>query len=173
MDAFQTRHGAVIKLVKKKASTSKLQKEVDRLLDYGWIARAALGGKTKYAENCGPRCDEFEKLLTRLIRENYFRLVRKAEAHPVEYINEIKGRKGAVKVTTRIKIQKNGRTQKVEVAYVMHKVGAEWQVRDIITDGMSLAKTYRYEFNQVRKREGIDGVIAKLETKLAEVAKMD
>lgn len=173
MAAFKAKHGQVIKLVKKKASASKIQKHVDGLLDYEWIATAALGGAQKYEQNCSPRCDEFETLLGRLIRENYLRLVRKAEAHPIEYVNEIKGRKGAVKVTTKVQIEKNGRTQKVEVAYVMHKTGNAWTVRDIITDGMSLAKTYRYEFNQVRKREGIDGVIAKLETKLAEVAKMN
>jgi phospholipid transport system substrate-binding protein len=171
--AFQSRHETVVTLVRKHASAAKLQQEVDDLLDYAWIARAALGGTGKYQESCQPRCSEFEGLLTRLIRENYLRLVRKAESHPVEYVGELKGRKGAVKVTTRIQIEKNGRKQKLEVAYVMHLGPDGWEVRDIITDGMSLAKTYRYEFNQIRKREGIDGVIHKLESKLAEVAKMD
>jgi phospholipid transport system substrate-binding protein len=173
MQAFKAQHERVIKKVKQKASAAKLQKEVDGLLDYAWIAQAALGGPSKYQQNCSPRCDEFEKLLTRLIRENYLRLIRKAENHPVEYVNEVRGRKGAAKVTTRIQVVKNGRKQKLEVAYVMHQTANGWEVRDIITDGMSLAKTYRFEFNQVRKREGIDGVIANLETKLAEIAKMD
>ncbi len=97
MEAFKAKHERVIKKVKKRASTASLQKELDTLLDYGWIARAALGGKAKYDQSCAPRCDEFEKLLTRLIRENYLRLIRKAEDHPVEYVNEIKGRKGAVR----------------------------------------------------------------------------
>jgi phospholipid transport system substrate-binding protein len=55
----------------------------------------------------------------------------------------------------------------------MHLSGDRWEVRDIITDGMSLAKTYRYEFNQIRKREGMDGIISKLETKLQELAQKD
>lgn len=173
MAAFKAKHEKVIKQVKRKASQAKLQAELDGLLDYDWIARAALGGSGKYEQNCSPRCEDFEKLLTRLIRQNYLRLIRKAEDHPVEYVGEVKGRKGAAKVTTRIQVVKKGRTQKIEVAYVMHETANGWEVRDIITDGMSLAKTYRFEFNQVRKREGIDGVIAKLETKLAEIAKMD
>ena len=46
------------------------------------------------------------------------------------------------------------------------KPDGKWQVRDIITDEVSLAKTYRYEFNKIAKGEGIDGIISKLEDKL-------
>ena len=34
---------------------------------------------------------------------------------------------------------------------------AEGQVRDIITDEVSLARTYRHEFAKIAKAEGIDG----------------
>jgi phospholipid transport system substrate-binding protein len=71
------------------------------------------------------------------------------------------------KVTTRVKVDKNGREQSITVDYVMHKIDGNWQVRDIITDDVSLSKTYRYEFNKIAKTEGIDGVIRKLESKLA------
>lgn len=173
LETFRDQHEAVMALVKKRAKADVLQRQVDELLDYEWLAQAALGGKKRYAKNCEPRCAEFEQLLTRLIRENYLRLIRKAEDHPVRYVDQVRGARGAFKVTTEITIVKNGRDQVVEVAYVMHKIGEAWQVRDIITDGMSLAKNYRYELNQVRKGEGIDGIITRLETKLAEIAKKD
>ena len=38
-----------------------------------------------------------------------------------------------------------------------------------VTDEVSLAKTYRYEFNKIAKAEGIDGIIRKLEDKLAKL----
>ena len=116
---------------------------------------------------CGSRCDEFEDLLTKLIRQNYLRMIRKAEKHPVEYVGQVAGKNDVYKVTTRVKIDKNGREQVVTVDYVMHKINGNWQVRDIITDDVSLSKTYRYEFNKIAKSEGIDGIIRKLGDKLA------
>lgn len=168
--AFKAKHEAVVVLVKQDAEDAKLQKELDSLLDYDWLAEQSLGGADNFAKVCGDRCDEFEALLSRLIRENYLRMIRKAEKHPVEYVGQVEGKNSVYKVTTKIKIDKNGREQHVVVEYVMHQ-GADgsWQVRDIITDEVSLAKTYRYEFNKIAKAEGIEGIIRKLEDKLVKL----
>ena len=50
-------------------------------------------------------------------------------------------RKKATKVDTRVTFtDKEGETKVVEIDYVMHKVDGHWHVRDIITEGVSLAK---------------------------------
>lgn len=167
IEAFKAKHEAVVKLVQSNATDAQLQAKIDELLDYDWIAKAALGGPENYAAVCGSRCADFEALLTKLIRQNYLRMIRKAENHPVEYVGQVAGRNDVYKVTTRVKIDKNGRAQTVTVDYVMHEIDGNWQVRDIITDDVSLSKTYRYEFNKIAKAEGIDGIIRKLEDKLA------
>jgi phospholipid transport system substrate-binding protein len=167
IEAFKLKHEAVVKLVKDNATDAALQAKIDELLDYDYLAESALGGAENYASVCGSRCDEFEDLLTKLIRQNYLRMIRKAEKHPVEYVGQVAGRNDVYKVTTRVKVDKNGREQTITVDYVMHKIDGNWQVRDIITDDVSLSKTYRYEFNKIAKTEGIDGVIRKLEDKLA------
>jgi phospholipid transport system substrate-binding protein len=169
IEAFKAKHEAVVGLVKQDAADDVLQTKIDGLLDYDWLAEAALGGPEHYQEVCGDRCDEFKALLTKLIRENYLRMVRKAGEHPVEYVGQTAGKNGVYKVTTRIKVNKNGRDQTVTVDYVMHQHDGQWQVRDIITDDVSLAKTYRYEFNKIAKSQGIDGIIRKLEDKLAKL----
>ena len=69
-----------------------------------------------------------------------------------------------------MQVMKKGREQTVRVSYVMHQIDGGWQIRDIITDGVSLAKTYRYEFNQLLKQDGINSIVSKLEQKLANVA---
>jgi phospholipid transport system substrate-binding protein len=166
IEAFKAKHEAVVDLVKQKAADNVLQAKIDNLLDYKWIAQAALGGPDNYAEVCQTRCAEFEALLTQLIRENYLRMIRKAENHPVEYVGQTAGKNGVYKVTTRIKVNKNGRDQTITVDYVMHQIDGQWQVRDIITDDVSLSKTYRYEFNKIAKSQGIDGIIHKLQDKL-------
>jgi phospholipid transport system substrate-binding protein len=167
IDAFRAKHEAVVKLVKDNATDAALQAKIDELLDYNYLATSALGGAENYATVCGSRCDEFEALLTKLIRQNYLRMIRKAEKHPVEYVGQVAGRNDVYKVTTRVKVDKNGREQTITVDYVMHEIDGNWQVRDIITDDVSLSNTYRYEFNKIAKTEGIDGVIRKLEDKLA------
>jgi phospholipid transport system substrate-binding protein len=171
MTAFKSRHQAVVKLVKAGAGEKKLEKEVDQLLDYKWLAQAALGGESKYAGACGAKCGEFDGLLTQLIRENYLRLVRKANKHEVVYVGEKTGKSGAVKIDTQITVTKNGRDQVVKVSYVMHQIGGQWQVRDMITDGVSIAKTYRFEFKKVLAKDGIDGILARLRTKLDEIGR--
>jgi phospholipid transport system substrate-binding protein len=167
IEAFKLKHEAVVKLVKDNATDAALQTKIDGLLDYDYLAMSALGGAENYATVCGTRCDEFEALLTKLIRQNYLRMIRKAEKHPVEYVGQVAGRNDVYKVTTRVKVDKNGRQQTITVDYVMHEIDGNWQVRDIITDDVSLAKTYSYEFNKIAKTDGIDGIIRKLEAKLA------
>jgi phospholipid transport system substrate-binding protein len=172
IDAFKTRHSAVIELVKSKAEAAKLQAEVDNLLDYHALAESSLGGPRRFAGKCEPRCDEFEALLTRLIRENYLRRIRTDKEYSLTYAGEEK-RPRQSRVITQVKHTKNGKEEVVEVVYVMHRVGDDWKVIDIITEGVSLAKNYKYEFNKILKEKGIDELILRLDTKLTELAKKD
>jgi len=176
LDAFKTSHQTVVGLVHDKAPSDKLEAQVDQLLDYEWIAHAALGGERRYEKKCEPRCAEYEALLAQLIRENYLKRIRQADSGKVEYLGE-EVRKDKAKVDTRVTFDKDGETQVLEISYVMHFVetesGGKWVARNIITDGVSLAKTYRYEFGKILRDEGIDGLIDRLQTKLADVAKAD
>jgi len=172
LETFKASHQTVVGLVHDKAKTDKLEAEVDQLLDYDWIAHAALGGERRYQKKCDPRCAEYEALLAKLIRENYLKRIRQADTGKVEYLGE-EVRKDKAKVDTRVTFDKDGKTQVVEISYVMHLVDGQWIARNMITDGVSLSKTYRYEFGKILRDEGIDGLISRLETKLAEVAKAD
>ncbi len=173
MKAFRESHDVVTDLVDKGASADDLQKQVDSLLDYEWIATAALGGPSRYAERCGDQCDQFKKLLSNLIRENYLKRVYKKDRGTVVYIEE-KTRKKASKVSTLVTYTTDeGITHTVEIDYVMHKVDGKWHVRDIITEGVSLAKTYKYEFRKLHNEGGIDLILRRLESKLSELAQAD
>jgi phospholipid transport system substrate-binding protein len=171
IDAFKQSHGDVTALVDGGAPSSDIQAKVDQMLDYDWITKAALGGPTRYAEACGDRCDEFKALLTQLIRENYLKRIRAKDRGTVEYLGE-EVREKATKVDTRVTfVDKDGKTQIVEIDYVMHKVDDRWYVRDIITEGVSLAKNYKYEINRLYAEGGMDKVIATLQKKVDEVSK--
>ena len=53
----------------------------------------------------------------------------------------------------------------VPIDYQMRKTGSGWKIYDITVEGISLVLTYRSEFAQVVKQEGIDGLIKRLSQK--------
>jgi phospholipid transport system substrate-binding protein len=151
------------------ADSAKLEAEVDALLDYGWLSEAALGGPAHHAQRCAPRCDEFEALLTELIRHNYLQRLAERDRGQVEFVAE-DVRKRATKVDTLVRYTgADGRRMRLEVDYVLHQTARGWQVRDIITEDVSLVKNYRYELAKLHAHGGIDEVIATLSEKLAEL----
>jgi phospholipid transport system substrate-binding protein len=50
----------------------------------------------------------------------------------------------------------------VPIDYQMRKTDSGWKIYDISVEGISLVLTYRSEFDQVVKQEGIDGLIKRL-----------
>jgi ABC-type transporter MlaC component len=166
-EAFAAKHQAIVELLEQHASDAKLGQLIDGMLDYRHIAETSLGGPDNYAKVCADRCAEFEALLTKLIRANYLKMVRQADDHPLRIVDEVEGRGGVYKITTKVEVEKNGRKRTVAVEYVMHRVGQSWQIRDIITDEVSLARTYQHEFHKLAKTEGIDGIIRRLGEKLS------
>ena len=168
LDSFRSAQERVLALVAAGAKEAKVEAEVDQLLDYDWLAKAALGGPTHYAERCAERCEEFELLLEQLIRTNYLSRLAEAERGRVEYLGEQVG-STATKVDTRVSFQAGDKLRSLDVDYVMHEVEGRWQVRDIITEDVSLAKNYRYEINQLYRKGGIDAVITALETRLEQL----
>jgi phospholipid transport system substrate-binding protein len=169
LNAFKARHNKVVELVKKRAETALLQKEVDDLLDYKALAETSLGGPARYASKCEPRCTEFETLLARLIRENYLKRIRTDKKYELTYVGEETKARGT-HVITNISLSRDGKPETVEVVYVMHQVNGVWKCEDIITDGVSLAKNYKFEFNKILKDKGINELISRLESKLTELA---
>jgi len=167
LQTFQAHHESIQKL-KKGKSADKLQAEVDSLLDYATLAQTALGGASKYAERCGARCDEFQGLLAKLIRKNYLKRLGSDAKYDLTIVGE-EARTKSTRVTTQIKTTREGKPEVVEVVYKMKQTDAGWRVVDIITDGVSLAKNWRYECTKVVKEQGIDDLIKRLETKLAEL----
>ncbi|MBL9100848.1 MAG: ABC transporter substrate-binding protein [Myxococcales bacterium] len=168
-ETFKLRHGKVVELVKKGAATETLQKEVDLLLNYKALAETSLGGPKHYASKCGSRCADFEKVLARLIRENYLKRIRSDKKYDLTILGEESKPRGT-HVRTQIALTRDGKPEVVEVVYVMEETDAGWQVEDIVTDGVSLAKNYKFEFNKILKEKGIDELISRLEGKVSELA---
>ena len=71
-----------------------------------------------------------------------------------------------VTVRTLARSGTNGRAPAVSIDYQMKKVGNVWRVFDIATDGVSLVRNYRTQFNRIITRDGWDALIARMRDRL-------
>jgi phospholipid transport system substrate-binding protein len=73
---------------------------------------------------------------------------------------------GAQEATVRNQYLSPGKAP-LPIDYRMAKTAEGWKIVDIVVEGISLALTYRTEFDEEARRSGIDGLIAKLSEKNA------
>ncbi len=71
-----------------------------------------------------------------------------------------------VTVRTLASSASNRRDPAVSIDYQMMKVGNTWRVFDISTDGVSLVRNYRTQFNRIIERDGWDALIARMRDRL-------
>lgn len=63
-------------------------------------------------------------------------------------------------------LRRNDGSPPVPVTFRMHARNGQWMVYDVAIENIGLVSTYRNSFSQELKRNGIDGLIARLESKL-------
>jgi phospholipid transport system substrate-binding protein len=85
----------------------------------------------------------------------------------IEY-QPLRERPDGAHVTVRTRVQPPGGFP-IPINYTMHRSGDEWKVMDVSVDGVSLVTTYRGSFARQVRRSGIDGLIASLEQRNAQV----
>jgi phospholipid transport system substrate-binding protein len=76
-------------------------------------------------------------------------------------------KKGAALVRTQI-VKTDGKT--VSLNYVLNKTGEDWRIVNVIAEGVSDLSLKRSEYGAVIGKEGIDSLIAKLNSKIASYA---
>lgn len=165
IDAFRKADAGLRALTEEASDRRALREKTDALLDYRTLAMESLGGPVLFEKRCGKRCPEYTQLLTKMIRRVH--LDRLQAAGKVEVLGEVV-KKSVTVVKTRVHLPpvkgKARQTQRVD--YVMHKVRGHWQVRDIVTDGVTLSSTYRTNFSKLADSRGIGAVIGELERRL-------
>jgi len=82
----------------------------------------------------------------------------------------LRAKAGDTDVTVRSEVKQAGATP-VDIDYAMELQGDAWKVYDVVVGGVSLVTNYRSSFASQIHQGGIDGLIASLEAKNAELAK--
>jgi phospholipid transport system substrate-binding protein len=142
----------------------RIEAIVDRTVDLRGMVEAAMGKKWREITEAQRR---------RLVRafENRFRKASSSEldayrSTDVEYRPETQAEGGVVKIPTRVVVK----GEPTEITYSMRREGGGWRIVDITIDGVSTVANYRSSFARVMSKEGVEGLIRRLE-KGSEAAK--
>jgi phospholipid transport system substrate-binding protein len=108
---------------------------------------------------------EFKDLLVR----TYGSALLGYSGEEIQYL-PIAGQTQADRVTIPTRVSQRGGPP-IPINYRLHRDGGEWQVYDVVIDGISLVTNYRSSFSSEVRRGGIDGLIqtlAKRNSKLSD-----
>ncbi len=108
--------------------------------------------------------NQFVELFTRLLANTYWVRVKDYRDEKVEYLGE----KIVDDRLARVKTQIVTETVKIPIDYSLKRNGDRWRAYDVTIEGVSLVRTYRTTYQQIAKQDGIDGLLAQMQAKVAE-----
>ena len=168
IDAVRTSVDGILDILKKgdtmdkAARRSAMEVIIDKRFDFRAMSQRTLATNWKKASDAEKQ--EFTDLFSQLIQSSY---VGKLEAYTnetVEYVAEkVKGRKALVE--TMIKTA----SADIPLNYKMYSKDGNWLVYDVIIEGVSLISNYRSSYQTIVKKEGFDGLMAKMKAKIKEL----
>lgn len=141
----------------------EMRKVINGRFDFRAMSQRTLATNWKKASR--EQQEEFVQLFSQLIENTYIGRVEAYTDEKVDYPGEkVKGKKAVVEtliLTANADIPINYK--------VYQKKNGEWWVYDVIIEGISLISNYRSSYQEIVKKEGVDGLIAKMKDKIREL----
>jgi phospholipid transport system substrate-binding protein len=141
----------------------EMRKVINGRFDFRAMSQRTLATNWKKASK--EQQQEFVQLFAQLIENTYIGRVEAYTDEKVDYPGEkVKGKKAVVETLILTA------TADIPINYkVYQKKNGEWWVYDVIIEGISLISNYRSSYQEIVKKEGFDGLIAKMKTKIKEL----
>ncbi|MFN0064586.1 MAG: phospholipid-binding protein MlaC [Myxococcaceae bacterium] len=146
------------------ASVERLAMAVDQFVDFGELAKRALG--REWNRLSPAQQQDFSTTMKGLLRASYAQRALGQGAAEIRYGAEKRDGKEA-EVTTTLLLKKD----ELPVAYRLYKVAGRqgWRIFDVVTDEVSLVETYRGQFRKLIADKGYDGLLTTLKNKRAQL----
>ena len=143
-------------------SVEKLAARADDFIDFGELARRALG--TQWSSLSKRQQADFSSTMKGVLRASYAQkaLGDGRGGAKVEYQSEqVDGNEATVSTTLKVK------DDVVPVQYRLFRVSPKvgWKIYDVVTDEVSLVSTYSDQFRQVIAKKGVDGLLKALKAR--------
>ena len=145
-----------------KERRKRIRENVNQYFDFERMAMSALGHHWK--DQPADKQKEFVDLFSQFLFETY---VDKVESHsaPEEIVygeHNIKGDRASVDTQV---VTQDGQT--VPIAYRRIREGGNWQVYDVLVEGVSLIRNYRTQFNSILTSKSFDHLLDQLREKVS------
>jgi len=139
------------------------RKAVSELIDFDVLARSTLD--KKWDEIKPADRTRYTAALRGAMEANYLAKMRQGKSTDVDRIrSEVTGEEvQAGKTVVHTKVRSGEDTAAID--YVMEKRAKGWRAVDVITEGVSLAETYREQVAKILAKKSLNDVIAALDRK--------
>lgn len=152
----------------KDLSQDQIFQEVSDLVrskfDFRAMSQRTLGVNWKKATEEEQR--QFVQLFGKLLEDTYRGRIKAYTYNDeyVEYVGErVRGRRAEVHTMVIA-------SHEIPVSYKMRLKGEEWLVYDVIIEEVSLISNFRNSYAEIVRDEGLKGLLARMETKIQELA---
>lgn len=167
-DANATLRTLLAKKAEKGADAKKIDAQITtelrQLFDLADLTKRAL--VDQWDKMTQTQRDTIVNTMRTIVERNYVDQLKANLEYQIDYTGETK-QGDDVLVTTVIKAKSaKGRELKIHVDYLLHLDGDHWRAYDVTTDEVSLVKNYRSQFNRIIGKEGVDGLIKRMQSKL-------
>lgn len=162
LEAKQKELTVLIKKPSAPAVDRQLTATFDALLDYDALAKESLGAL--WDERSAEERKEFQALLTTLVQSAYKKNIRNTLDYDINFTGNQPAKKGQL-VQTVAKHKTDARKEPIHIDYLVHQVGGQWRVYDIITESSSLVGNYNSQFRSIVKKHGFSELLSRMRKK--------
>jgi len=167
-ESVRTSVDAIIGILKnagldKPAKRDKIRVVIAERFDFRAMSQRTLATNWKKASK--EEQLQFTELFAELIQDTYISRVEAYTNEEVKYTGEKVTDDRAVVDTLIVTSSKE-----IPVTYRLYLKGDRWLVYDVNIEGVSLISNYRNSYQEIVKREGFTGLLAKMEEKVKELA---
>ncbi len=127
--------------------------------DFEVMSRSILAKNWKKAD--AAQRDRFVELFKRLMENTYIAAMESYTNETIRYGKEKIRKNKAVAETFIIRTG-----VEIPVIYRLRQRGDKWLAYDVVIEGVSIVRNYRSSFASLVKKQGIDGLLANLESKV-------
>ncbi len=162
-------HGTLLSVMKEKVDYrtryNRLSSVIEKSFDLAFVSKTVLG---RYWETLKPEEQStFTQVFSKLSIATYAANFDTYSGETFKVVSEKETGSGLREVKTKL-VKSNG--EEVSLNYMLHLVGKEWRVINVIAEGVSDLALKRADYTSFLKTKGFSALIAKLNEKIAQYA---
>ncbi|MDJ0863985.1 MAG: ABC transporter substrate-binding protein [Gammaproteobacteria bacterium] len=144
------------------AKRDKIRKVISERFDWRGMSIRTLGKNWKGASK--EQKKRFTAAYRRLLEDTYLVMVEEYTDEKVDFVKEDIKKQKYAQVNTLI--VRTG-APPIPVNYKARLRKDKWWIYDVVIEGVSMISNYRTSYQQIAKNQGLDGLIAQIEEKVA------